>query len=175
MNRLPFLGIALLAILSVHCTKADVTDANAQPLECKLDSIHPLVPGGPVAIRFRLTNRTAEPLWMLRWNTPFEGWRGTLFTITSNGTEIPYQGPMFKRGDPSRDDYVEIPAGESVSASVDLAEVYEIRQPGLYDVKVTGNLHDVTKDAASLPRPRDRHQPMALQCGGITLDVKATG
>jgi peptidyl-Lys metalloendopeptidase len=171
MNRL--LALALLAIFSIHCTKAAVTNADAEPLECKLDSVHPLVAGGPVALRFRLTNRTAEPIWILRWNTPFEGWRGTLFTVTANGTEIPYQGPMVKRGDPVREDYVEIPAGESVSASVDLAEAYEIRQPGLYDVKVTGNLLDVAKGAASLPRPRDRHEPMALRCEGITLDVKA--
>jgi peptidyl-Lys metalloendopeptidase len=172
MNRVPLLALALLAILSTHCTKAAVSDASAQPLECRLDAIHPLTAGSPIAIRFRLTNRTDEPLWMLRWNTPFEGWRGTIFTVTSNGTEIPYQGPMVKRGDPAREDYVKIPAGESVSASVDLSEVYEIRKPGLYDVKVTGGLQDVAKDVATVPRTRELLQAMELGCEGITLEVK---
>ena len=170
MNRLPLVGIALLAILSLHCTEATVSD---EPLECRLDAIHPLTAGSPIAIRFRLTNRTDAPLWMLRWNTPFEGWRGTIFTVASNGTEIPYQGPMVKRGDPAREDYVKIPAGESVSASVDLSEAYEIGKPGLYDVKVTGGLQDMAKDGATVPRPRDRQQEMELGCEGITLDVKA--
>ena len=172
MNRLPLLALALLAILSAHCTKAAVSDANAQPLECRLEPVTPLTAGGNVAVRFRLTNRTDAPLWMLRWNTPFEGWRGTLFTLSLDGAEIPYQGPMVKRGDPSREEYLEIPAGESVSATVDFSEVYEIKKPGLYDVKVTGGLQDVAKDAASVPRTRDGQQPMELQCEGITLDVK---
>ena len=171
MNRL--LALALLAVLSIHCTKAAVPDTPAQPLECRIEPVSPLLAGGPVALRFSLVNRTAEPLWVLRWNTPLEGWRGTLFTVTANGTEIPYQGPMLKRGDPRPADYVEIPAGESASATVDLSEVYEIGQPGRYEVKVTANLHDVAKDGASVPRPRDRHEAMELGCEGVALEVKA--
>ena len=45
--------------------------------------------------------------------------------------------------------------------------------PPEYEVNVTGNLHDVTKDGASVPRPRDRHEAMALPCEGRTLEVKA--
>ena len=173
MNRFPFLALALLAAFSAHCTKAAVPNANAQPLECRLEPVTPLTAGGNVAVRFRLTNRTNAPLWILRWNTPFEGWRGTLFTLSHDGAEIPYQGPMVKRGDPSREEYVEIPAGESVSATVDLSEVYEIKKPGLYEATVTGGLQDVMKDAASVPRTRDQQQGMELRCAGITLDVKA--
>ncbi|HKI06563.1 MAG TPA: protease [Thermoanaerobaculia bacterium] len=173
MNRLPLLALALAAVFSAHCTKAAVS--NAQPFDCRLDPVNPLTAGGPVAIRFRLTNRTDAPVWILRWNTPFEGWRGTLFTVSHDGVEIPYQGPMVKRGDPGREEYVEVPAGESTSATVDLSEVYEIRQPGLYEVTVTGALQDVAKDAASVPHSRDQQQAMELRCEGITLDVKAAG
>ena len=167
MNR--FLALALLAVSSLHCTQAAVPDANAHPLECRIEP----VAGSPTSLRFSLTNRTAAPLWVLRWNTPLEGWKGTVLTVSAKGTEIPYQGPMLKRGDPGREDYVEIPAGESASASVDLAEVYEVGQPGKYEVKVTGSLHDVAKDGASVPRPRDGHERMELRCEGITLEVKA--
>ena len=169
MRTLRLLPIALAALASAHCMNAATP---SQPLECRLEAVHPLVAGGPVALRFRLTNRTREPLWVLRWNTPIEGWRGTIFTVSFQGTEIPYQGPMLKRGDPGREEYVEIAAGESVNVSVDLAEVYDVKQPGKYQVKVTGDLLDVTKDAASVPRPRDRQQSMALKCEPITLDVR---
>jgi hypothetical protein len=172
MRTLPLLTLAALALTSAHCMKADAPTPS-HPLECRLEAVHPLVAGGPVAIRFRLIDRTTEPLWVLQWNTPIEGWRGTIFTVTYQGRELPYQGPMVKRGDPRRQDYVEIPPEDSLNVSVDLSEAYEVKQPGQYQVKVTGNLLDVTKDAASVPRPRERHQPMTLHCEPLTLDVKA--
>jgi peptidyl-Lys metalloendopeptidase len=172
MKTLRFLPITLAALASTHCMNAAL---QSQPLECRMEAVNPLVAGGPVALRFRLTNRTREPLWVLRWNTPIEGWRGTIFTVTFQGSALPYQGPMLKRGDPGREEYVEIGAGESINVSVDLAEVYDVKQPGKYQVKVTGDLLDVTQDAASVPRPRDRQQSMALKCAPITLDVKAAG
>ena len=166
MNRL--LALAILAVFSTHCMTAA---APPQPLECRIEP----VAGSLTSLRFTLTNRTAAPLWVLRWNTPLEGWKGTILTVTANGTEISYQGPMLKRGDPGREDYVEIPAGESASATVDLTDVYEVGRPGKYEVKVTGDLHDVAKDGAAVPRPRDRHEAMALRCEGITLDIKTEG
>ena len=169
MINLRLLPIALLAVFSVHCAK---TAAPAQPLECRMEAVHPLVAGGPVAVRFRLANRTSGPLWVLRWNTPIEGWRGRIFTVTFQGTELPYKGPMLKRGDPGREDYVRITPEESVTVSLDLAEVYDVKRPGKYQVKATGNLLDVTSAAAAVPRPRDRQVPMALRCETLTLDVK---
>jgi peptidyl-Lys metalloendopeptidase len=169
MTRLSLPAIALLAVVSAHCMK---TAAPTQPLECRLEAVHPLVAGGPVALRFRLVNRTDGPLWVLRWNTPVEGWRGTIFTVTFQGTDLPYQGPMVKRGDPGREEYVEITPQDSLNVSLDLAEAYDVKRPGKYQVKVTGSLLDVAKDAAAVPRPRDRQQPMALKCEPLTLDVK---
>jgi peptidyl-Lys metalloendopeptidase len=169
MTRLRLPAIALLAVVSAHCMKAA---APTQPLECRLEAVHPLVAGGPVALRFRLVNRTDGPLWVLRWNTPVEGWRGTIFTVTFQGINLPYQGPMVKRGDPGREEYVEITPQDSLNVSLDLAEAYDVKRPGKYQVKVTGSLLDVAKDAAAVPRPRDRQQPMALKCEPLTLDVK---
>lgn len=163
-----FLVLAFLAVSSTYCMTAATP---SQPFDCRFKSVE----GSPTSLHFMLANRTDAPLWVLRWNTPLEGWKGTILTVTSNGTEIPYQGPMLKRGDPSQEDYVEIPAGEIASATVDLAEVYEIRQPGRYEVKVTGSLHDVAKDGASVPRPRDWHEALELQCEGVTLEVKKPG
>jgi hypothetical protein len=146
MTRLRLLAIVSLAIIAAHCMKSL---APAESLECRMEAVHPLVAGGPVALRFRLVNRTDGPLWVLRWNTPVEGWRGTLFTVTFQGIELPYQGPRVKRGDPGPEAYV-----------------------GQYQVKVTGALLDVASAAAAVPRPRDQQQPMALKCEPLTLDVK---
>jgi hypothetical protein len=162
------LALAFLAVFSTHCMTAATP---SQPLECRIEP----VADSPTSLRFTLTNPNAAPLWVLRWNTPLEGWKGTILTVNHNGTEIFYQGPTFKRGDPSREDYVEIPAGESASATVDLAQVYEVSQPGRYEVKVTGSLHDVAKDGGAVPRPRDRQEAMELRCEGVILEVKNPG
>lgn len=145
------------------------------PLECSLEAVPPLVAGGPVQIRFTLRNTTDAPIQALRWNTPLEGWKGTILQLKFQGFDRPYQGPMFKRGEPGREEYVEIPAGKSVSAVVDLSQVYEMKDPGPYQVKVTGSLQDVVTGNEPAPRPLERHQPAALSCGELLLNVPPAG
>lgn len=123
----------------------------------------------PTSIRFELSNGSDSPLQVLTWNTPLEGWKGTVLRVTRDGEELSYGGPMLKRGDPQADAYVEIPAGGKVDATVDLAEVYDVSRPGTYRVEADGDLIDVTAEAA--PRPRDRHQALPLDCGAVTFEV----
>lgn len=129
-----------------------------------------LEPQAPTSIRFELANGTDSALRVLKWNTPLEGWKGTVLRVTRDGEELPYQGPMLKRGDPQADAYVEIPAGGRVDATVDLAEVYDVSRPGTYRVEADGDLIDVTAETA--PRPRDRHEAMPLECGAVTFEVR---
>lgn len=124
----------------------------------------------PTSIRFELANGSGSSLWVLKWNTPLEGWKGTILRVTRDGEELPYQGPMMKRGDPQADAYVEIPAGGKVDATVDLSEVYDVSRPGTYKVEADGDLIDVTGEAA--PRPRDRHRSLPLDCGVVTFEVR---
>ena len=119
----------------------------------------------------KITNGSGSSLRVLKWNTPLEGWKGTVLRVTRDGRDgeerLAYQGPMLKRGDPQGDAYVEIPAGGKVDATVDLAEVYDVSRPGTYKVEVDGDLIDVTSEP--VPRPRDRHQAMPLDCGAVTF------
>ncbi|HVR99286.1 MAG TPA: hypothetical protein VMW27_21880, partial [Thermoanaerobaculia bacterium] len=94
--RLSFLFVFVL----VGCMKTAATPAVGPRLECGLEAVPPLVAGGPVSVRFTLTNPGEAPVWVLGWNTPLEGWQGTIFAVSRGGQEIPYQGPMVKRGDP---------------------------------------------------------------------------
>ena len=76
-----FLALAFLAVFSTHCMTAATP---SQPLECRIEP----VADSPTSLRFTLTNPNAAPLWVLRWNTPLEGWKGTILTVNHNGTEI---------------------------------------------------------------------------------------
>jgi hypothetical protein len=166
--------LGLTALLTGACMQH--ASPSPLPLECRIEPQSPSKAGGPAEIRFVLTNPSSDPVWFLRWNTPFEGWRGTIFTVTDpDGTEVPYAGPMVKRGDPGREEYVEIPAGGSVDAEVDLANVYDLGKPGRYRLQVTGGLIDLTTDGASVPRTREQHQGADLRCGEVTLEIGPQG
>jgi hypothetical protein len=131
-------------------------------LSCRLEA------QAPSSLRFELTNGSGSPLQVLKWNTPLEGWKGTVLRVSRDGEELPYQGPMLKRGDPQGEAYVEIPAGGKVDATVDLAEVYDVSRPGTYKVEADGDLIDVTSEP--VPRPRDRHQGLPLDCEAVTFE-----
>ena len=159
----------LMALSLATCMNAN-TIATPPTLECRVEPRPPLTAGGPVQIRFVLTNPSQKPLWFLNWNTPFEGWRGSIFTVTDpQGTEVPYSGPMMKRGDPGREEYVQIPPGGTVDATADLANVYGLNEPGRYLLRVTGQIVDMTTEASTVPRPREQHQAVPLLCGEVEL------
>lgn len=162
MPKRLILTAAVAVLFFASCMRTAEPITAAPRLECRLEA------SGPAAVRFTLVNRTDAPLWVLRWNTPLEGWQGTIFELTSGGAELPYTGPMVKRGDPGREDYVEIPAGGKAEGAVDLSLVYDLK-PGTYRLRVIGGLQDVTTD--SVPRPRDRHEPAPLDCPEIEINV----
>jgi peptidyl-Lys metalloendopeptidase len=172
MRKPALFSLTLLALLSTHCwMKPHAPLDAAHPLECRVEAARPRIAGAPIAMRFQLTNRSEQPLWMLRWNTPWDGWRGTIFDVSFQGQDLPYQGAMVKRGDPTAEEYVKFRAGESMIIGLDLSQAYDMSKPGTYRVKVVGNLQDVIKDGTNPPRPRDRFQPMELKCEELTLEV----
>lgn len=172
---LPVLSLLLIAACMKNVDPGTASSAQAPAaLECRLEAEPPLTTGGPVRVQLTLTS--SSPTHVLIWNTPFESrWKGTIFSVSRDGQEIPYTGPMTKRGDPSRDEYVEIAPGRPAVATADLAQVYDLSQPGNYEVTVAQGLVDVTTDGASLPRPRDRHEGAELDCGTLNLAVSASG
>jgi hypothetical protein len=76
--------------------------------------------GKPIILGFALENLTDEDFWVLIWYTPLEGLEGKIFRVTCSGKEVLYEGPMVKRSDPVRDDYLHLGPKGSASAKVDL-------------------------------------------------------
>ena len=86
------LTAAVAGLFFASCMRTTKPATAAARLECRLEA------SGPAAVRFTLVNRTDSPLWALRWNTPLEGWKGTIFALTSGGAEDSYTGPMLQEG-----------------------------------------------------------------------------
>ena len=171
-RSLPLFALALTALSLTACFC--VLQPEKRPeMECQIQPRPPLTAGGPVRIRFALTNPSDDPVWVLSWNTPLEErWMGTVFTLTGpGGEEIPYQGPMVKRGEPAREEYVEIAPGGTAEAVVDLAQVYEFKNPGRYRLQVTRDLLDLVPNGEDVPRSLDMFGPAPLRCNEVLLEV----
>ena len=93
---------------------------------------------------FSLTNPGATDVWVLKWYTPLEGMKGDILEVRRDGQPVRYEGPMFKRGNPSANDYARVPAKESVTIAVDPGLGYSIDKPGLYEFRFRGEFYDAS-------------------------------
>ncbi len=146
----------------------------ATTLECALSVPATVRAGDAVELTFRLTNRTQKPLWVLNWRTPLEGRpTGNDFRVTRDGTELPYQGPMAKRGDPSAESYVAVAPGASVDGRLDLSLAYGVKAPGRYRIEFQRELMDVAEAQADVPRTLDTLKPLAVRCPAVETTLTA--
>jgi peptidyl-Lys metalloendopeptidase len=130
--------------------------------------------GEPVEVRFQLTNRTEQPLFVLSWRTPLEGrLLGNDFKVTREGTEIPYQGPMAKRGNPSAESYQSLAPGASVDAKVELSLAYDMKQPGRYRIEYPGPLLDVIRTQAQVPHSLDQFESQPVSCPAVETTISS--
>jgi peptidyl-Lys metalloendopeptidase len=141
--------------------------------ECRLTSAEQHVSEEPILVDMELRNLANTPRYVLKWYTPFEGVAGEIFKVDHDGETVPYRGILAKRGDPEASDYIEIAAGASAEASVDLAPSYDLSAPGTYRVEFVSGLHDVAEAAEKVPRPRDQHREQRLECGTVRFRVLA--
>lgn len=167
--RATIVAAFLAAVLAVPSLEASAS--RPPDLACRLDAEPGAVAGGPVKVRFTLTNRGARGARVLRWQTPLEGFWADVFDVTFGGKKLAYEGPLMKRADPVREDYVEIAPGKSVTAVVDLAGPYDLRSPGTYRVAFTRGLLDVAREGEAVPRPRGEHRRRSLACEAIDVVV----
>jgi peptidyl-Lys metalloendopeptidase len=91
-------------------------------------------PEEPVALTLHLANRGAGSVWVLRWQVPSEEIEADMLAVTRNGEPVEYLGPLVKRPAPTAADYVEIAAGEALSATFDPTSVYDMTAKGQYSV-----------------------------------------
>src|SRR5688572_4915618 len=105
-------------------------------LECSIETQSEYQLGKPIYVKGILHNSGPSAIWILSWNTLLESrWRNC-FSLTHNDSRVPYIGDLASRGNPGRESYLRIPAGESVSRKVDICENYEITQPGDYQISL---------------------------------------
>ena len=100
-----------------------------------------------VACFFVFTNNGKEDLYLLKRETPIEGLFSPFIDVSLHGSEpIPYQGIIAYRLPPTKDDFVLLKVGESISASVQITDVFNIDTDGLYNIRYSKPLEYLTVD-----------------------------
>lgn len=113
----------------------------AAGLDVRLDPVAGKRAGDGV-IHYQLTNHSALDVLVLSWETPLRGVEDDLFEVSRNGQPVRYVGREYKRGLPQPEDYIEIKAGQTLSAEIDLSAHYEMRDAASYTVQFVGHFHD---------------------------------
>jgi len=170
----PFLFVAFLALVPAASIGAQELSVRLGLFGGERLTRHPET----VRLRFHLTNEGRRAVHVLRWDLPFEGFRGRLFEVTCAGQPIAYRGPVVKRGEPSPAEYFELGAGETLSAIVDLAPVYDLPQGGTCQVSWDRLIHDVIVGEAppgGEPQARQRapFRPQRLSASPVTFQLAA--
>ncbi|HRG16915.1 MAG TPA: M35 family metallo-endopeptidase [Pseudomonadota bacterium] len=100
------------------------------------------------ALTFTMRNDSAEPISVLKWQTPFYGIEHDLFDVNVGGMDSDYNGRWIKRGAPGPDDWMTLQPGEAKSVEIDLSEAYDFSASGQYQMKYAidlteaGDAHD---------------------------------
>jgi peptidyl-Lys metalloendopeptidase len=131
-----------------------------------------------IALTYSLTNNTAEPLYVLRWETPFEGINGDIFQVERDGQPVLYTGRLYKRAAPIADDYIELQPFESRSVTIDLSAVYRMSRTGEYSVRYRPYVLDVVASldapAADREAAADGGRLVTVDSSAVTLFVEGT-
>ena len=143
----------------------------ADDFHCLLSAPRQVKSGAPLALHFKLVNTSKQQRSVLIWHTPLEGWWSRFLRVTREGEEIRYRGPMAKRVDPQRAEYRRLAPGKSAAATLDLTAVYDLRQPGIYQVQYIGGLFDAAPSGVKIPRPLSQHKPTKLLCPDLEIEV----
>ncbi|XP_011405771.2 PREDICTED: uncharacterized protein LOC105313773 [Amphimedon queenslandica] len=88
-----------------------------------------------VACSFEFTNNANEDLYLLKRNTPLEGLDSEFVSVSLDGRPLDYEGFYMYHLPPAKDEFVLLKAGESISATVQITDVFSIDTDGLYTVQ----------------------------------------
>lgn len=142
-----------------------------QILKYQLSADPVYISGESVRIGFTLQNTSDKNLWVLKWYTPLEDIKGKIFRVTCDGREIPYEGRMVKRGDPTKDDYIFLAPKDSVFAEVDLSKAYSLPVCNECHVVFKGRIHDIVTDESLLPNKSEKHQWVDIPGNTVSFRV----
>ncbi len=128
----------------------------------------------PVEFRFTLVNTTGQPLTILTWGTPLEGFNENMFEVVRDGRRVLYLGRVVKRGPPQPEEYKTIPPGDSLSTVVDLARAYAITRATEYTCTFRSILFDAGQEVPAAMARKEVLEPRLLTSSAVSFRLRDT-
>jgi peptidyl-Lys metalloendopeptidase len=130
-----------------------------------------LIGSNDVMAQVSFTNTDAKPVKMLSYlmkankNGDLEE---NLFKVTLDGKNVAYEGRHVKRQAPTAGDYITIKSGQTVSYSVELSKVYDLKKSGNY----TFQYHTVNMNLFA-DQPLTDHKAAIMGMDGVSSNISA--
>uniref|UniRef100_A0A1X7VLP0 Lysine-specific metallo-endopeptidase domain-containing protein n=1 Tax=Amphimedon queenslandica TaxID=400682 RepID=A0A1X7VLP0_AMPQE len=84
---------------------------------------------------FDFVNVAGEDYYLLMRNTPLEGLLSPFIAVYHKGRRLEYEGKLIHRRPPTKDEYILLKAGEKVSATVHINDVFTLIHDGGYTIE----------------------------------------
>lgn len=97
-----------------------------------------------VIVTITLTNVSSHPVRLLGWYAPADELEEDLFSVSIGDQPVQFYGPHYKRPAPEPSDFLNLPAGKSVTRDVDLTGFYDLSKSGDYTVRYAATLSQST-------------------------------
>jgi len=136
-------------------------------------------------VEFVLTNNSADDISLLRWETPLEPeLTQDVFTVSQSdgknksmhAERAMFSGRLIRRSNPQPQDFITIAAGESRSATVPLADYYQLSGQGMHYVSFRGvfNFQEPQKDRSALQSAPTELKTVYAKTGTVEVDLVPT-
>ena len=99
-----------------------------------------------VACSFEFTNVADEDYYILTSDTPLEGVDSPFIAVYHEGHRIEYEGILGFRLPPMKEDFLLLKAGQSISATVQISDVFTFSTDGIYNIRYNKPLQFVTSN-----------------------------
>lgn len=142
------IGIAVPTVAATVEANAASTDSTAS-----LTTTVQILPATSDALTMRFTarNTSSSTIDVLSRDLPRARQSAAILTVTRDGVPVTYRGRMVKRAAPTAADYTRIAAGGTYAVTVDLADDYDLSQPGTYTVALAATQVHVLRGATAAP------------------------
>ena len=131
--------------------------------------------GNVIPLTFTVTNFSNVDIDLLKRLLPLEGMKGNIFkVIDPNGEVLRYDGRLFKRGTPQKEEYVTIKSGASISTVIDLTEFYFFEKAGDYTVELNTGIQDFilldNKENKDVVKDHSNKHKISLETQKFTIE-----
>ncbi|GIE78012.1 peptidase M35 [Actinoplanes philippinensis] len=129
------------------------------------------VTGSALTVRVTVRNTSSSAVDVLSRDLPQARASHAVLAVTRDGVPVPYRGKLAKLAAPAAADYTHIPAGGAYAVTVDLADDYDLSQPGTFTVALASTRVRAARDTLRV----DTGRATVRTSAGIRGAGKAAG